>query len=808
MKISYNWLKQYVNVELPVEKVSEILTDTGLEVEGVEKYQSVKGGLEGVVVGEVLTCEQHPNADRLKVTTVDIGEDEPVQIVCGAQNVKAGIKVPVATIGTVLYDGDKDFKIKKGKIRGEESHGMICAEDELGLGDSHDGILVMDDNAKVGSPVANYYDIENDNVIEIGLTPNRTDGMSHYGVARDLRAALLHQGESHNMMLPSVENFKVDNINLPIEVEVKDTEACPRYAGLTISGIEVKESPTWLQNRLKAIGLGPINNVVDVTNYVLHEIGHPLHAFDADKIKGNKIVVQQVKQDTKFVTLDETERKLDAADLMICNAEEGMCIAGVFGGLSSGVSKSTKNIFIESAYFNPVSIRKTAKRHGLNTDASFRYERGIDPNMTIYALKRAALLIQEIAGGEVSSEIVDQYPNPIHNFKVELSFENMKRLIGESIEKEVVKNILASLDIEVLKETEEGLSLSVPPYRADVKREADVIEEVLRIYGYNNIGFPTKLNTSLFHHDKLSNSYMQNLVSDLLSGNGFNEIMSNSLTKAEYADWTEDFKAEENVAMLNPLSQDLGVMRQTLLYGGLEAISYNNKRQMQDLKFYEFGKSYKKTEEGYHESRELMLFVTGNKQAETWEAKPQKMDFYWLKGMAEMVLTRLGIAGGIKYDQADKGFYADGLTAKLGKNVIVELGIVKKNILKKMDIKQEVFVAQFNWDTILRFVQKKKVSYTDIPKFPMVRRDLALLLDKEVQFSAIHDLAYKAERKILKDVNLFDVYEGDKLPEGKKSYAVSFTLQDPSKTLTDNYVDKVMSKLQETFEKELGATLR
>lgn len=808
MKISYNWLKQYINVELPVEKVSEILTDTGLEVEGVEKYQSVKGGLEGVVVGEVLTCEQHPNADRLKITTVDIGEDEPVQIVCGAQNVKAGIKVPVATIGTVLYDGDKGFKIKKGKIRGEESYGMICAEDELGLGDSHDGILVMDDNAKVGSPVANYYDIENDTVIEIGLTPNRTDGMSHYGVARDLRAALLHQGENHDMILPSVDNFKVHNTNLPIEVEVKDTEACPRYAGLTISGIEVKESPTWLQNRLKAIGLGTINNVVDVTNYVLHEIGHPLHAFDADKIKGNKIVVQQVKQDTKFVTLDETERKLDAADLMICNAEEGMCIAGVFGGLSSGVSKNTKNIFIESAYFNPVSIRKTAKRHGLNTDASFRYERGIDPNMTIYALKRAALLIQEIAGGEVSSEIVDQYPNPIHNFKVELSFENMKRLIGESIEKEVVKSILASLDIEVTKETEEGLSLSVPPYRADVKREADVIEEVLRIYGYNNIGFPTKLNTSLFHHDKLSNSYMQNLVSDLLSANGFNEIMSNSLTKAEYADWTEDFKAEENVAMLNPLSQDLAVMRQTLLYGGLEAISYNNKRQMQDLKFYEFGKSYKKTEEGYHESRELMLFVTGNKLAETWEAKPQKMDFYWLKGMAEMILTRLGIASGIKYDPTQKGFYADGLTAKLGKNVIVELGIVKKSILKKMDIKQEVFVAQFNWDTILRFVQKKKVSYTDIPKFPMVRRDLALLLDKGVQFSAIHDLAYKAERKILKDVNLFDVYEGDKLPEGKKSYAVSFTLQDPSKTLTDNYVDKVMSKLQETFEKELGATLR
>ncbi|MDO6759277.1 phenylalanine--tRNA ligase subunit beta [Tamlana sp. 2_MG-2023] len=808
MKISYNWLKQFIKTDWTPEQTSELLTDLGLEVEGLDAFQSVKGGLEGVVVGEVLTCEKHPNADKLKITTVNIGEDSPLQIVCGAPNVAAGQKVPVATIGTTLYTEEGEaWTIKKGKIRGEVSFGMICAEDELGLGKSHDGILVLDDAIAVGTPVADLYDVENDQVFEIGLTPNRADAMSHYGTARDLKAGLAQKEINVELITPSVSAFNVGSRILKIDVDVKDKELAPRYCGLTISGLKVKESPAWLQNRLKAIGLSPINNIVDATNYVLHDLGQPLHAFDANKIEGNKIEVKTLDAGTKFITLDGVERELHADDLMICDAEKPMCIAGVFGGAHSGVTEGTTSIFLESAYFNPVSVRKTAKRHALNTDASFRFERGIDPNITEYALKRAALLIQEIAGGEITSDIIDFYPKKINDFEVRLSFENAKKLIGEEIPKEIIKRILSSLEIKVNNVTETGLGLTVPAYRNDVQREADIIEEILRVYGYNNVKTTKKLNASIATTSRFEDYKIQNIIGNQLASQGFYEILSNSLTTPNYVKLSEQLQDEHNITMLNPLSGDLSVLRQSLLFSGLESISFNINRKRGDLKFFEFGKTY----HGYGDKREefkhLSLFVTGNQSAEKWHDQNKKSDFFLMKGLTIAVLERLGISR-IKETPISNDLFSEGLTISLGKNKLVDFGIVKKPILKHFDISQEVIYADFNWDAILDVVKHNNIKFKAIPKFQPVRRDFALLLDDNVTFEAIYKLAKQSEKQILKDVNLFDVYQGKNLPEGKKSYAVSFTLLDENKTLNDKQIDKIMKKLQTTFETQLGAELR
>ncbi|XCF05231.1 phenylalanine--tRNA ligase subunit beta [Tamlana crocina] len=808
MKISYNWLKQFIKTDWTPEQTSELLTDLGLEVEGVENYQSVKGGLEGVVVGEVLTCEKHPNADKLKVTTVNIGNDEPLQIVCGAPNVAAGQKVPVATIGSTLYTADGEaWTIKKGKIRGEASHGMICAEDELGLGKSHDGIMVLDTDLEPGTPAADIFDIENDHVFEIGLTPNRADAMSHMGTARDLRAGLVQKEINLELITPSVSAFRVDNRTLKMDVDVKNKDLAPRYCGVTISGLRVKESPAWLKHRLKAIGIEPKNNVVDATNYVLHDLGQPLHAFDATKIIGNKIEVKTLKSGTKFTTLDGLERELHEDDLMICNAEKPMCIAGVFGGIDSGVTENTTSIFLESAYFNPVSIRKTAKRHGLNTDASFRFERGIDPNITEYALKRATLLIQELAGGEITSDIVDFYPNKIKDFEVRLSFENAKKLIGEEIPKETIKRILTSLDIKVNNVTETGLGLTVPAYRNDVEREADIIEEILRVYGYNNIKITEKLNASISTTSRFEDYKVQNVVGNQLVSQGFFEIMANSLTTPNYVALSEQLKEEHSISMLNPLSNDLSVMRQSLLFSGLEAVSFNINRKRSDLKLFEFGKTY----HGYNDKREefkhLSLFITGNQNAENWTNSAKKSDFFLMKGLIVSILERLGISR-FKEAPITNDLFSEGLTLGLGKNKLVDFGLVKKSVLKHFDISQEVIYADFNWDAILDLVKHNKIKFTEIPKYPEVRRDFALLLDDNVTFESIYNIAKQSEKQLLKAVNLFDVYQGKNLPKGKKSYAVSFTLQDDKKTLTDKQIDKIMNKLQSNFEKQLGAELR
>ncbi len=808
MKISYNWLKQFIKLDWDAEKAGELLTDLGLEVEGIDSYQSVKGGLEGVVVGEVLSCDQHPNADKLKITTVDLGNDTPVQIVCGAPNVAKGQKVPVATIGTKLYDNDgKEWTIKKGKIRGEESFGMICAEDELGLGKGHDGIMILDTNIPVGTKATDIFDIENDQVFEIGLTPNRADAMSHWGTARDLKAGLQQQDINLELITPSVSNFKVENRLLKIDVDIKDPELAPRYCGLTISGLKVTESPTWLQHRLKAIGLTPKNNVVDITNYVLHELGQPLHAFDAQHIEGNKIEVKTLEKGTKFTTLDEIERELHEEDLMICDGKKPLCIAGVFGGVNSGVTDKTTSIFLESAFFNPVSVRKTAKRHGLNTDASFRFERGIDPNITKYALKRAALLIQELAGGDITSDIVDIYSKKIEDFQVFLSFENTAKLIGEKLPEETIKDILTSLEIKVNNITESGLGLTIPAYRNDVQREADVIEEILRVYGYNNIKYHQKLNASISNIDKFSDHNVQNTISNQLVGQGFNEILANSLTTPDYISLSEQLNIENNVAMLNPLSNDLSVLRQSLLFSGLEAISYNINRKRSDLKFFEFGKTYHDYENGSIENKHLSILITGNKAKENWNNKLQANDFFYLKGVVETTLERLGIKKS-KTSPINNDLFSEGISYNLGKSKLVEFGIVKKTVLKHFSIAQEVLYADFNWDTILEFTKRTKVKFSDIPKFPAVRRDFALLLNDSVTFEEIHTIAKQTEKQLLKDINLFDVYQGKNLPEGKKSYAVSFTIQDNHKTLTDKQIDKIMNKLQHNFENKLGAELR
>ena len=806
MKISYNWLKQFIKIDWKSDETAALLTDLGLEVEVVEKYQSVKGGLEGIVVGHVLTCVQHPNADRLKVTTVDLGDGTPVQIVCGASNVAAGQKVPVATIGSTLYDKDGNaFVIKKGKIRDEESHGMICAEDEIGLGTSHDGIMVLDANLKPGTSVAKVFKIENDEIFEIGLTPNRADAMSHLGTARDLRAGLIQSGVNVELITPSVSNFRIDKRTLKIDVKVENGKLAPRYCGVTISGIAVKPSPEWLQNRLKSIGLNPKNNIVDVTNYVLHELGQPLHAFDAAKING-KILIKTMPAGTKFTTLDDIERTLHEEDLMICDEKGPMCIAGVFGGKNSGVSESTTNIFLESAYFNPVSVRKTAKRHGLSTDASFRFERGIDPTITEFALKRAALLIQEVAGGEITSDVIDIYPKKIEDFPVFLNFAKTARLIGQELSKEIIKKILASLDIKVNSVTDAGLGLTIPAYRVDVQREIDVIEEILRVYGYNNINFTKKLNATVSNSARTEDYKLQNIVGNQLNSLSFHEMMANSLTSPEYVALSAMLKEEHNVTMLNPLSADLSTMRQSLLFSGLEAISYNINRRNSDLKLFEFGKSYHNFDTGYEEQKHLTIFLSGDRNAENWTNAQKPTDFFLFKGYVDAILSRLGIAK-IKTEPLKSDVFAEGLRMSVGEETLVEFGTVKKSILKHFDIKQDVFYADFNWNVVLKIVSTK-IKFVDIARYPEVRRDLALLVDESVSFDSIYAIARQSEKSLLKSVVLFDVYTGNNLPEGKKSYAVSFTIQDTSKTLTDEQIDKVMGKVQKNLTTELGAILR
>ena len=806
MKISYNWLKQFIKTDWTSEQTSELLTDLGLEVEVVEKYESVKGGLEGVVVGHVLTCEKHPDADRLNITTVNIGLEVPIQIVCGAANVAAGQKVPVATIGTILYDKDGgEFTIKKGKIRGQESHGMICAEDELGLGTSHDGIMILDEALVPGTPAAEVFQIANDEVFEIGLTPNRADAMSHYGTARDLRAGMLQRGVNVELITPSVSNYRVEMRTLKIDVNVEEPLLAPRYCGLTISGISVGPSPAWLQDRLKAIGLTPKNNIVDVTNYVLHELGQPLHAFDAAKING-KIIVKTLPEGTKFTTLDDVERNLHAEDLMICDEKGPLCIAGVFGGKKSGVTNGTTAIFLESAYFDAVSIRKTAKRHNLNTDASFRFERGIDPTITEYALKRAALLIQEVAGGKITSDVVEVYPKKVEDFSVLLNFSHVSKIIGQEIPKDTIKKILVSLDIKVNSVSESGLGLTIPAYRVDVQREIDVIEEILRVYGYNNIDFSKKFNATVANSPRTEDYKVQNVIASQLNSQGFHEMMANSLTTAAYAKLSTVLKEEHNVTMLNPLSSDLSTMRQSLLFSGLEAISYNINRRNSDLKLFEFGKSYHKYLNGYEEHKHLSLSISGNRNKESWTNAQKSTDFFLLKGYVSAILSRLGIDK-ISNAPVQSDIFSEGTSICYNNDTLVEMGVVKKSILKHFGIKQDVYYADFNWDLVLKIITGK-IKYSEIPKYPEVRRDLALLIDHNTTYESIYNLAKQTEKALLKDVNLFDVYEGDKLPEGKKSYALSFTIQDNTKTLTDSQIDKIMSKLQQTFETELGASLR
>ncbi len=808
MKISYNWLKQFIKVDWDAEKTGNLLTDLGLEVEGIEAFESIKGGLKGIVIGHVLECEQHPNADRLKVTKVDVGNDEVLQIVCGAPNVAAGQKVPVATIGTTLYDEEgNSFVIKKGKIRGEESHGMICAEDELGLGKSHDGIMILNEDLVPGTLGSEVFEIENDQIFEIGLTPNRADAMSHWGVARDLKAGLLRNEVLLELITPSNSSFRVENRTHKIDVEVEDSNLAPRYCGVTISGIKVAESPQWLQNRLKSIGLTPINNIVDATNYVLHELGQPLHAFDSGKISGDKILVKTVVKGTKFITLDGVERELHEDDLMICDAEKPMCIAGVFGGIDSGVTDSTESIFLESAYFNPVSIRKSAKRHALNTDASFRFERGIDPNITEYALMRAALLIKAIAGGEITSDIVDIYPKKIEDHQVFLNFENATSLIGEEIPRETIKEILTSLDIKINNVTETGLGMTIPAYRNDVTREADVIEEILRVYGYNNIKFTEKLNASISANQIIEDYQIQNKIGNQLTSLGFHEMMGNSLTSSKYIELSDSLKPEHNVEMLNPLSNDLSVMRQSMLFNTLEALSFNSNRKASDIKLFEFGKTYHQYESGRQEPKHLTLLVSGLKNEENWALDSQKSSFFYFKGIVTTVLDRLGINNYSETGVKDQ-IFSEGLSFSVSGKLLVEFGIISKNITSSFGIDAETFYADYKWDAILEEIAAENFKLKAISKFPKVKRDLALLIDNNVSFDSLKEVANKTEKQLLKNISLFDVYTGSKLPEGKKSYALSFTLQDERKTLTDKQIEKTMKKLQQNFEREFGATLR
>jgi len=809
MKISYKWLQQYLPVDLDIEKTSEILTNLGLEVEGVEKVESIKGSLKGVVVGKVITCKKHPNADRLSVTTVNLGDNNTVKIVCGAPNVTQGQTVPVATVGTTLYDEEgKGFKIKKSKIRGEESCGMICAEDELSLGKSHDGIMILDDTLKAGTPAAKVFDIETDYVFEIGLTPNRADAMSHFGTARDLRVGLMQLGVNTELISPSVSDFQVDERTFKIDIDVQDQKRAPRYVGLCLTDVKIEESPEWLQNRLKSIGLKPINNVVDVTNFVLHDIGQPLHAFDANKIVGNKVIVKTLQEGTKFKRLDGVERILSSEDLMICDGNENpMCLAGIFGGIDSGITQNTTSIFLESAYFNPVSIRKSAKRHSLNTDASFRFERGIDPNNTEYAIKRAAILLKELTGGKISSEIIDVYPNRIEDFQIFLSYERVNKLIGHFIPSEIIQNILASLDIKINNNTETGLNLTIPAYRVDVTREVDVIEEILRVFGYNNVEFSEKLNISINSSEEQKNEKIQKISGDQLISNGLYEIISNSLTKPNYTSYSKLLNEENNIKILNPLSKDLSVLRQSMLFSGLEAISFNINRKNNALKFFEFGKTYHLYNDKYQEDKHLSLFATGDKLPKNWNLQTKPSDFFYLKGTVLALLERLGLSN-FKVKPTKNDVFSEGVSMSLGKVKLVDLGVVKALITKDFNIKQEVLYADINWSNILKIVQNKSFSVKLSAKYPKVKRDLALLLNNDTSFKDIYNLAQQTERKYLKSVDLFDVYEGKNLPEGKKSYAVSFVLQDEEKTLEEKQIENIMYKLQQAFENKLGASLR
>ena len=839
MNISYNWLKRYIALPDSAEKVAQILTSLGLEVGKVEKVQTIKGGLEGLVVGEVITCVDHPNSDHLHITTTRVAPDaEPLQIVCGAPNVAAGQKVIVATVGTVLYDGDEKFTIKKGKIRGEESLGMICAEDEIGVGSSHDGIMVLPADTPVGMPAKEYFGVEDDTLIEVDITPNRADGASHYGVARDLYAYYKAKGEETiKLEKPSVEDFHVQSHALPIEVVVENADACPRYTGVSIKGVTIQESPDWLKKALNTIGIRPINNVVDVTNFVLHEMGQALHSFDADKIKGNKVIVKKATEGQKFVTLDGVERTLSAADLMICNAEEPMCIAGVFGGQESGISETTTNVFLESAYFDPVSIRKTARRHQLSTDASFRYERGCDPNNTLYVLKRCALLIQEVAGGEIAMEVVDQVRGErleakgeryFAPFPVELNIDRVNAWIGKEIGEETIETILRAMEVEIYSKENHVWQIGVPRYRVDVQRECDVVEDILRVYGYNNVEFPEKLNTSLSYNPKPNPVALQIRISEQLTAQGFNEILNNSLTKVSYYEPLTELTLDTCVKIMNPLSQDLGVMRQTLLFGGLESIQRNANRKNADLKFYEFGNCYHYSAQkiadrqakdphwtydplyAYSEEPHLALWLTGNKSAQSWVQKEEKTSFYTLRAYVNNVLRRLGVnISNCTIEPLENELYTDGLLIKApnGKQ-IGSMGLVNSKLLKAFDIDNPVYYADLDWNMLLRLNKQYKPVINDLPKFPEVKRDFALLVDKSVKFADLAKAAMAAEKKLLKAVNLFDVYEGKNLEAGKKSYALSFILQDTENTLKDKQIEAIMAKLLKTFEEKFGAKLR
>ena len=820
MEISYKWLKEYVDFDLTPQETADVLTSCGLEVDSLEEVQTIKGGLKGLYVGKVLTCEMHPNSDHLHITTVDLGKGEPQQIVCGAPNVAAGQKVIVADLGCVLYDGDKEFVIKKSKLRGVESNGMICAEDEIGVGTSHDGIIVLPEDAPVGQPAAEYFHLESDWVIEIDITANRSDALSHWGVARDLYAWLKRNGYNTSLHRPDCSEFTVDNTNLPIDVEIENTEACKRYACVSITGCEVKESPEWLQDKLKVIGLRPINNIVDITNYVMMAYGQPMHCFDADMVKGNKIVVRTQPEGTKFVTLDGEEHTLGEHDLSICNAEEPMCIAGIFGGKGSGTYDTTTNVVLESAYFHPTWIRKSARRHGLSTDASYRFERGIAPNGIIYALKQAAILCKQLAGGKVSMEIKDVYPTPIADARVQLDYEYVDRLIGKKIGNDMIRSIVESLDMKVVSETDTGLELDVPAYRVDVQRPCDVVEDILRIYGYNNVEIPTQLKSSLtILGDEDKAYHHQNVISEQLVGCGFREILNNSLTKTAYYTELNHYTEDTTVKVMNPLSSDLGVMRQTLLFGGLESVCRNVNHKMPNLRFFEFGNCYhfspeKNNDEdpikAYTEEMHLGMWLTGKRVEGSWAHADEQSNFYELKAYVMNIFTRLGVNPGIVVaEKSDNNVFGKALAlkARSGK-LLCEMGTVSHKLLKKMDIDQDVFYADINWNNIMRAIKKNETLYHDISKFPSVSRDLALLIDKSVEFEQIEQIARQTEKKLLKSVELFDVYEGKNLPEGKKSYAVNFILQDETKTLNDKQIEAIMTKLINNLKQKLGAELR
>ena len=820
MNISYKWLKEYVDFDLTAQQVCDALTSTGLEVDALEEVQSIKGGLKGLYVGKVLTCEAHPNSDHLHVTTVDLGKGEPSQIVCGAPNVAAGQKVIVADLGCVLYDGDNEFVIKKSKLRGVESNGMICAEDEIGIGNDHSGIIVLPEDAVVGTPAAEYYHLESDWLIEVDITANRADGLSHWGVARDLYAWLKSNGYETKMHRPDCSKFKVENHDLPIEVTIENQEACKRHACVSVTGCEVKESPEWLKNKLTTVGLRPINNIVDITNYIMMAYGQPLHTFDADMVKGHQIVVKTMPEGTPFQTLDGEEHKLSDRDLAICNSEEPMCIAGVFGGKGSGTYETTKNVVLESAYFHPTWIRKSARRHGLSTDASFRFERGVDPNGTIYALKQAAILCQELAGGKVSMEICDVYPNPIKNAVVELKYDYVNKLIGKDINRGIIMNICRWLEMEIKYENEQGLSLEIPAYRVDVTRPCDVVEDILRIYGYNNVEIPTQLKSSLvIKGDEDLKHKLANLVSEQLVGQGFNEILNNSLTKGAYYEGRNAYPVENSVKIMNPLSTDLNVMRQTLLFGGLESIQHNVNRKRQNLRFFEFGNVYtydpeKQTDDNpmlaYKEQYHCSLLITGKRVEGSWAHANEDSSIYELKAYVINIIRRIGVSQNqFVVKKSDNDIFSTGVTIEnRGGKKLYELGIISKKLLKQFGLENPVYYAELNWTALMKIAKKNEVLYTEVPKFPAVSRDLALLVDNSVEFAQIEQIARQTEKKLLKNVELFDVYEGDKLPAGKKSYAVNFILQDNEKTMGDKQIDAIMQKLIANLKKQLNAELR